>query len=113
LYSPPSTPTLEQEQQQQQLPEPDASVAFSLESNPNVPSFITESGDSFLSSSVPGLQNVNVKGGGKKDPRILNGDCWSEFRVGYIGDTIKKVRTDEKANKEQDGGARAEDPLTC
>ncbi|GMI47657.1 hypothetical protein TrCOL_g5437 [Triparma columacea] len=90
LYTPTTTNTSEE------LPEPNSFVTFALDSSPDVPSFITESGDSFLSSSVPGLQNVNVKGGGKKDPRILNGDCWSEFRVGYIGDTVKKLTA--KAN---------------
>jgi len=49
-------------------------------SSPTPPPFLTSHDDSYLSSSVPDLQNVNVRGGGKKDNRTLNGDCWSEFR---------------------------------
>jgi len=65
-------------------------VTFTSSPSPNPPLFISDHSPlSYLTSSVPDLQNVNVSGGGKKDPRILNGDCWSEFRVGYVGDSIR------------------------
>ncbi|GMH72270.1 hypothetical protein TrST_g2233 [Triparma strigata] len=56
------------------------------------PSLIFNTGISdLLASSVPDLQNRGTTEIGKRDERILKGDCWSEFRQGYVKDGMRKL----------------------
>ena len=47
--------------------------------------------DDLLSSSVPDLQNRSVLRPGGTDERVLLGDCWSEFRDGYVKSGVRRV----------------------
>ena len=47
--------------------------------------------DDLLSSSVPTLQNRSVLVPGREDERVLKGDCWSEFRDGYVRSGVRRA----------------------